>query len=171
MLERGNGKEPVQNHESILARDFVDLILQGARENLNTHGSLVATVFARLDHGERAIIPLSLPETHEEKRFYFTLLGLSIRAMGRTISEAILVSESWYVEADKSSDPLQTAPSEHPNRKEAITLAGRDSRNQYFVFAIQPFHRDSHDRPVFESLFLKEYNEEPDSGYFATRRV
>jgi len=126
MVERENGKEPKQYHETILSRDVIDFILEGARENLSTHGSLVATLFMRLDNGQRTITPLSLPRTSDEKQIYFALLGLSIRETGREIQEAIMVSESWYVTPD-GNNPPEVAPSKHPNRKEAISLVGRDA--------------------------------------------
>ncbi|MBC8503511.1 MAG: hypothetical protein H8D34_01540 [Chloroflexi bacterium] len=168
MVERGSKIEPAQTNETILSRDFVETILQGARENLTAHGSLVATLFLKLDAGERAIVPLSISETPEEKQLYFTLLGLSIRENGRDIYEAILISESWYVAPSDGKYP-DLAPSNHPGRKEAITLAGRDSMGLQFVFAIQPFERDSQNQPVFESLALEQFDDQPDSNCDTSR--
>jgi len=156
MPERGNGNEPDHQNESILSRDIVETILQGARENLTAHGSLVATLFLNLNDGQRAIIPLNMPETPEEKQMYFTMIGLSVRETGRTINEAILISESWYV-APADGEYPNAPPSEHPDRKEAITLAGRDSLGQHYAFAIQPFHRDEGNQPVFEELDLQHF--------------
>ena len=167
MPERGNGNEPVQKIESILSRDIVEIILQRARENLTAHGSLVATLFLKLNDGQRAIIPLSIPETPEEKQIYFTLLGLSVIETRRTIKEAILVSESWYVAPTDGQYP-DTPPSEHPDRKEAITLAGRDSLGLHYVFAIQPFHRDKRDQPIFEELDLQHFGDDIDKNLYST---
>ena len=167
MLERGNGNEPVHQNESILSSDIVETILQGARENLTAHGSLAATLFLNLNDGQRAIIPLSMPETTEEKQMYFTMIGLSVRETGRTIHEAILISESWYVAPTDGKYP-DAPPSEHPDRKEAITLAGRDSLGIHYVFAIQPFHRDKLGQPVFEELDLQNFGEDIDKKLYST---
>jgi len=167
MRERGNDNESAQQNESILSRDIVETILQGARENLTAHGSLVATLFLKLNDGQRAIIPLDMPETPEEKQRYFTMLGLSVRETRRTINEAILISESWYVAPTDGKYP-DAPPSEHPDRKEAITLAGRDSRGLNYVFAIQPFHRDDGEQPVFEELDLENFGEDIDKNLYST---
>ena len=98
MVEWGYQNEPAHEHETILSQDFVDAIMQGARENLVAHGSLTTTLFLRLGNGERGLIPLSLPPTHAEKRIYFTFLGLSFHETGRRIREAVLLSESWFIE-------------------------------------------------------------------------
>ena len=167
MVERGNGNEPVQKHETILSRDTVETILQGARENLSSHGSLVSTLFLKLDTGERTIVPLSMPETPVEKQAYFTLLGLSVRDQGCDIHEAILVSESWYVAPADDKYPDQ-APSERPDRKEAVTLAGRDNLGLRYVFAIQPFHRDPQNVPVFDELELHDFDGNLDNKSYST---
>jgi len=167
MDERGNRNEPVQENESILSRDVVETILQGARENLAAHASLVATLFLNLNDGQRAIIPLSMPETPEEKQMYFTMLGLSVRETGRTIHEAILISESWYIAPNDGQYP-DAPPSEHPDRKEAITLAGRDFPGLHYVFAIQPFHRNERDQPIFEELDLQHFGEDIDKKLYST---
>jgi len=167
MLERGNGTEPVQNNESILSCDTFETILQGARENLASHGSLVATLFLKLDTGERTIVPLSMPETPVEKQAYFTLLGLSVRDQGCDIHEAILVSESWYVAPVDGKYPDQ-APSEHIDRKEAVTLARRDNLGLRYVFAIQPFHRDPQNGPVFDELELHDFDGSLDHKSYST---
>ena len=167
MPERGNGSEPDQKNESILTRDFVETILHGARENLAAHGSLIATLFLKLNTGERAVLPLQMPETPEEKQMYFTLVGLSARDHGQEIHEAILVSESWYV-APTNGQYLETPPGEHPERKEAITLAGRDSLGLRYVFAIQPFHRDAGNQPVFKKFDLHQFGDDIDKNLYST---
>ena len=168
MVERGNGKESAHEHETILSQDFGDAIMQGARENLSAHGSLTTTLFLRLGNGDRGLIPLSLPPTHAEKRIYFTFLGLSFLETGQRIREAVLLSESWYIEKTEGCDPPEIAPSQHPQRKEAITLVGRDAAAQRFVFALQPFHRDPQNALVFEPLTFEQFDGHPDDKYFAT---
>ena len=168
MVERGPTIEPARESTTILSRGFVDVIMHGARENLADQGCLGTSLFVLFDDGERSVIPLSLPPTHEEKRMYFTFLGLSLLETGRQFNEAILVAESWIVETSESDSPPHVAPSQHPQRKEAITLAGRDRLAQKFVFAIQPFHRDTENQPVFEPCLLEQFEEEPNRNHYST---
>ena len=167
MVERGPRIEPAREQETILSRGFVDVILQGARENLAAHGSMATTLFLRLDNDERCLFPLSPPPTYPEKRNYFIFLELSFLETGRRIQEAVLLSESWYIEKTVGSHPPEIAPSQHPQRKEAITLVGRDAAAQHSVFALQPFHRDPQNALVFEPLTFEQFDGHPDHKYYA----
>ena len=107
MVERGPKNEPIQNTESLLSKAVVEGILDDARRNLAVSGGLSPTLFVQLENGERSILPLSLPETHPEKRIYFSLLGMSFIQSGHSVREAILVSESWIItQPESSSDPF-----------------------------------------------------------------
>jgi hypothetical protein len=167
MVERGNGNEPVQEQETILSSEMVETILQSARHHLHKYGSVIATLFVKLDHDERAVIPLAIPETHEEKQMYFTLLGVTISEEGRQLQEAILLSESWVLAPIDREFP-EVSPHQHPGRKEAITLAGRDASGLHYVFAIQPFHRNEQNQPVFEELDLQHFGEDIDKNLYST---
>ena len=176
MIERGphrpddpSGRnEPLRNRETILTQDFVALILQDAREHLRKYDGFPTSLFALMNNGKRILYPLSLPETHDEKCAYFGLLGFSIRDEGRQVREAILVAESWYVGDPEVDSHLELAPSQHPNRKEAITLVGRDSAGLRTVFAIQPFSRDSQNKPIFEPLELDQCAGTAPTEYYST---
>ena len=164
MVERGPKAESIHNAESLLSEEVVEEILDDARRIINTSGSLHPTLFVQLENGERGVVPLSLPETHSEKRIYFSLLGISFLQTGHKIREAILVSEAWIV-AQPEAQGLDVSPSQHPKRKEAITLVGRDADNTRLVFAIQSFQRDDHNQLVFENLEIEHFNGAPDPQY------
>ena len=167
MVERGPRNEPLRNSETILTEDFVKQILHDARDHLRKFGGLPTTIFALLDNGDHVLFPLFIPETHEEKCAYFGLLGFSIQDSDRQVQEAILVAESWYV-GKPEKDDLKVAPSEHPERKEAITLVGRDATESRSVFAIQPFSRDAQNKPVFEPLVLDQFDGSAPTEYYST---
>ena len=76
MVERGSKPETVKDQKSILASDIVDNILENARENLNK-GQLNATLFVRLENGERGVVPLCMPGDFQEKQNYFQWMMLS----------------------------------------------------------------------------------------------
>ena len=168
MVEWGPENQPAKNPESILSYEFVDAVMEGARHNLVTHGSLATTLFLQLEGGEKGMVLLSLPENDNGKRLYFTILGLSIKESGRQIREAILVPESWYVQTSQDSPLPLVSPEDHPARKEAITLEGRDNLSQRFIFAIQPFHRDFKSEPVFEPLLMGHYHPKPGQRFYTT---
>ncbi len=163
MGEREPRKEASQKSESILAQEFVEPILAEAKEYLKTHGRLdPAPLFLRLESGEQVVIRLMLPRTHEEKQLIFNDLGLSLRQAGHRIREALLVSEVWYVASKEET--LDTAPSQHPNRREAIAILGRDNQGTRFTSVLQPFGRDSQNRPIFEPAAVAEYNQSAEAG-------
>jgi len=168
MPERGRRrKEASHQHESILSEIFVQQILHDAKTYLRQYDGLPPTLFAQLDNGENLYMPLALPQTHEEKRVYFDVLGTSLLSFGKKLHEAMLIAESWYVEKTKENPTLTVLPSQHPNRKEAISVVGRNALGSQSIFALQPFGRDARRRPVFEPLQIKEISGDfPTAFYF-----
>jgi hypothetical protein len=145
--------------ETILGQEFVEDILKQAKQNLKEDGSVAPMLFMRLQNGDNGILPLALPATHEEREDYFTAIGLTFLSAGKMIHEALLLSETWYVQADQNQRlPLDVAPSQHPKRREAITIVGRDAERTRYTMVVQVFGRDRHQRPVFEPLAVAEYN-------------
>lgn len=145
--------------EPILAQAFVEGILKQAKQNLKRDGTLAPMLFLRFKEGEGGIMPLGLPDTHEERQLYFAVIGMSFLAAGKIIEEALFLSETWYVEAEKNERlTLDVAPSLHPRRREAITIVGRDAPRTRYTMVIQTFERDRHQQPVFGPPTLAEYN-------------
>jgi hypothetical protein len=168
MVERGPRNEPLRNSETILTEDFVKQILHDARMHLGEFGGLPTTLFVLLDNNDHVLFPLAIPETHEEKCAYFGLLGFSIQDSDRQVQEAILVAESWYVGKSEIDVQLDVAPSQHPDRKEAITLVGRDCTGSKSAYAIQPFSRDAKNKPVFEPLEMDQFDGSPPTEHYST---
>ena len=78
-----------------------------------------------------------------------------------------MVSEAWIVTQPEAQE-LEVAPRQHPNRKEAIALVGRDAQNSSLVFAIQPFQRDDENQLVFDPVELEHFSDTPNPQYCAT---
>ena len=167
MVERGKCSEKIADPESILTSEIVESLLESGKETLLLDGHLAPTLFLHLEHGEKLATDLSLPCIQEEKQAYFKFQGKSIRYSGHALKEAILLAETWFVMADKQ-DELTIPPSQHPNRQEAITLTGRNAQNNRSVFAIRPFRRDDHNKPIFGELVLNQFDGMPDPNYYAT---
>jgi hypothetical protein len=156
---RKHGEHLSDTDESILLQSFVEGILNQARQNLQKDGAVAPVLFLQFQDGEGGIMPLDLPDTHEERRLYFTAIGLAFLAEGKQVDEALFLSETWYVGADKNERLTpDVAPSEHPRRREAITIVGRDAARSRYTVVIQPFGRDKQQKPIFEALAVAEYN-------------
>lgn len=142
-----------QEPESILGQKFVEFILEGARQNLRKDSNLAPMLFLRFNSGERGILPLALPGTVEERQDYFRAIGISLSAADKSIEEALFLSETWYVETKEGKRlALDVRPSQHPKRREAITVMGRDAERTRYTAVIQLFHRDRQQHPVFEPI-------------------
>lgn len=153
------GEHLSEEEGSILSQEFVEGILRQARHNLKKDGVLVPMLFLRFKDGEGGMMPLDLPDTHEERRLYFAALGLAFLNAGKKLDEALFLSETWYVGEDtKQRLSLDVEPSKHPKRREAITIVGRDAPRTRYAMVIQVFGRDHHQQPVFESLPVANYN-------------
>ena len=152
-------KEKPPQSESILGQEFVETVLQVARVNLERDGALHPVLFLRLRSDERMVMLLKeLPNTAGERQEYFTALGLALRHTGRRIDEAVFMSESWYVEMEEGGAEIDVAPSQHPQRREAITVIGRDDRRTRLTHVLQPFHRGDQNQPIFDERPMEEYN-------------
>ena len=112
-----------------------------ARKNLETDGRLYPVLFLRFDDGERAVYPLELAKTTAEKYAYFAALGAALHRVGKAVQEAVFLSESWFLEVQKTVSALDIPPSRHPQRREAIVVMGRDAAGnagQLGGAAVQP---------------------------------
>jgi len=166
MQERGDRKDSLNPYESILTPEHVEDILARARRVLEHDGYLESLLFLNLLHGEKVVTKVSLPYSHQEKQAYFTFLGKAIRYAGHKIGEAILLSESWVVLVPESNQ-LRVSPSHHPNRREAITLVGRNAINNRLIFAVQTFSRNDQDRLIFDPIKLNQVSGSLDPEYYA----
>ena len=142
--------------ESILSREFVSGIHTRAKENFRKDGYITPVLFFQFLLDERIVIPLDLPDTLEEKQAYFAAIGLATRRIGKRIYEALVISKIWYI--TNEDDDFDLSPIQHPKRKEALQIIGRDYRGVRTTAILQPFFRDLQNRPVFEPPRFEQYN-------------
>ncbi len=152
-------KEKPSQGESILARGFVETVLTAARVNLERDGALHPVLFLGLKSDEQMVMLLKeFPDTVGERQEYFTALGMALSHTGRKIDEAVFVSEAWYVGMEEGRTEFDVVPSQHPERREAIVVMGRDAGRTRLTHVLQPFHRGDQNQPIFDQRPMEEYN-------------
>ena len=152
-------------NDSILAQTFLHQVLLVAERNLEKDGVLFPVLFLRFGQGVPNVIILKLGHTTEEKLAEMALLGESLRRAGKSILEALMLCEVWFVKSPKDAEALTIPPSEHPDRKEAIVLFGRDQTGERASMVVQPFVRDVANKPLWDSERLEEFNQGPNRRY------
>src|SRR5215213_1486462 len=138
------GKESNAPHpQSILGKPFVEGILELAEGNLRRDGSLMPVLFLQPHADKLRILPLDLPATTEEKYAYFRIIGLAVLSTGKRLEEALFLSETWYISTEEDRTlTSEIRPSQHPSKREAISVVGRNAERTHFTFMIEPFHRE-----------------------------
>ena len=127
-------------------------ILNIGKKNLELDGKLYPILFFRLQTGEQLYTALKLPDGADMRRLYITGLGFSLLKDGKVLEEAVMLTEGWVVAVNKKADYLAVAPSQHPQRKEAIIMIGRDAAKSRQFLLIQPFTRGSKNEPLWEKV-------------------
>ena len=152
-------REQPSQSESILAKEFVETVLTAARVNVERDGALHPVLFLELRSDEQVVMLLKeFPDTVGERQEYFTALGMALSHTGRRIDEAVFVSEAWYVGMEEGGTEFDVAPSQHPERREAVVVMGRDVKRTRLTHVLQPFHRGDRNQPVFDQRVMEEYN-------------
>jgi len=160
MAEREPPKEANPEAESILEREFVESVLDRAKEYLMQDDSFEPAIFLQFENQDRATIVLKgFPNSVAGRQACVASIGRSMHRAGKRIEEALFVSESWFVSRKKPEQfSPDVRPSQHPNRKEGIIIVGRNADRMRQTFVIQPFNRDIELLPVFIDKEVEEYN-------------
>jgi hypothetical protein len=138
--------------QSILDSRSIEEILRMAKKNLECDGHVAPVLFLQLQTGKQLMTPLHFPEITEERRRYLTGLGFALLRDGKILAEAVMVLETWFVRTKGNLAPLTMAPSQHPQRKEAVVLIGRNATKSRSVIVMQPFSRGSKGEPIWEKV-------------------
>lgn len=150
----------------LLSKEFIDAVLNNMRGNLERdgyiHPMLLIYPFA-LSDVDVTMVPLKLPDDSQKQAQYFKSIGHRLLRTGCIPTEAIFLSESWYVNNQTAPAARRMLPHEHPTRQEAIIIAGRNAYNTRSSSVVQPFTRDKNNRPVWQKLSVAVYDE-PSSG-------
>jgi hypothetical protein len=149
---------------TMLDQEFMGRLLTTAKKNLKNDDGLCPMLFVEFTNGERASYTLVLPRGSVEKQATFATIGASLSHEGRAVHEAVFLSEGWFVDVEKTGAALTVAPSQHPQRQEAIVIIGRDASGRRVSSVVQPFTRDGEHHPVWEELAMASYNTAPEKG-------
>jgi hypothetical protein len=144
---------------SLLQQPLVETILATARQNLIQEGHLVPVLFVAVAQGIPLIVQLQLPDTSDRKWAYFRQLGRRLQAVHGDITEALLLSESWIVDARTAPGAATVPPSRHPSRQEAIVLTGRNASGDRYTCVVQPLTWDERRQPVWADVTLALYDQ------------
>lgn len=140
-----------QNQEgrSLLNKEQLLTFLQLARLRLEQNGSLTTILMTSLHTGEVLVDGVQLPDDFVQKCLLLKSIGRKIREEHGGIREAVLVAETWYIDAHGAPNATRYRPSQHPCRQEAITIMGRGEDKGRTAIVIQTFTRDEHNAPVW----------------------
>lgn len=123
--------------------DSIYAMLDRTVGNLLNHG-VVPPVIAIIDQDGGIEIYDLVGKDAEERRSCATLIGRQIQSTPLVI---ITIMEAWVLEVPIDSPMPDTRPSQHPDRFEAISIAGIElGAEQFFVTA--RIARDENDKPV-----------------------
>ena len=150
--------------KSILVQEIIDENLRTARQNLEQDGLLQPVLFLHLAANDILVVPLTLPDTFEKKALFFFEMGRRLHEQGLQPSEAVFLSESWFLSVQEAPDAMKLPPSEHPSPQEAIVAVGRNADNSRYTQVVQPFTRDKHNRPVWQAILIAVYDEKQTPG-------
>lgn len=147
--------------KSILALENVELILAAAKDNLKRDKFLQPILFMHLTTGERLMAPVELSGTTTEKVRYLNRIGFSLWQQGKAVAEAILLAEGWFVALKEPTTAYIVPPSQHPERREAIVLIGRNADRTKLTSVVQPFSRDEDDEPIWQTPEMTAFDTPP----------
>ncbi len=144
---------------SILTQGVLEPLLRTARQNLARDGFLIPFLLVKFAATVPVIVPLDLPTTPEQKQRYFRQLGLQFGRGGQLMQAAVMLSESWFVNAQQAPAASRFLPSAHPCRQEAIMMVGRNADNTRATHVIAPFVRAGNHQPVWGAYPIAVYDE------------
>ena len=138
--------------QSILDDTAFQETLERAKENLKRNGAVAPVIILLTDKGERILVQIDLPGSAYERQKQLTNLGFLLAGKGIVVDEAVMIIETWIVSSKAEKDLLKVVPSQHPQRKEAIVLVGRNASKSRSGMLIQPFTRGIKGEPVWEKV-------------------
>lgn len=148
-----------EKNDSLLSEESIKRHIEFAQEVLENQGYLSVQLVFHFHSGEKAsvIIEKNLSEP-DEKRAAIQALGQQLRARHGGIREVIFISESWITNSS-IPDADKIRPSQHPARREAIIVAGRNEDNSCFALATQFFSREGEDELVWHEIVVHQCDE------------
>lgn len=147
------------SNRSILAKEEIDKIMRVAQDCMKK-GQDAPQVLLLQVAGDRFLhMPLNLKGDADAKSLQLFTIGASLHAQGCIPIAALLISGSWFVKPLEAPAAMQFAPSKHPSRQEALIMIGRSADNKRYSQVVQPFTRDTRNRPVWQPPVVAMYDE------------
>lgn len=147
---------------SLLREASIDYALALARYMVESQGAAAPILYLQTSSQNISGIHLDIPNSWEEKSGLFMSIGHTFRRKlskhSESLTEALLVVECWYVDAEKAPDIHAVPPSQHPCRKEAIIAVAVNAKRTCKSLAVQPFTRDENHQPVWGEVKCAAYN-------------
>lgn len=132
------------SENTILSKEHITQNLEVVKSIMENEGRLEPVVFIKLSNGNKIVTSLdTISKTSDSdlKMFYLKLLKKAIvNKHNAEIEEAVMLLETWFVTA-KDNNYLSSMPSQHPERKEAIVICGRNKDKSKISFVLQPFEK------------------------------
>jgi hypothetical protein len=129
---------------SLLENETLTALLETAKKNLEKYPELQPVIFAKLEGETKpAVLPVEFPNSdHNEKAFRLFAYGEALRrATGKKITEAVFISDTYFLAQPKDEAPASLPVRENPLRREAIMLVGRDNSGDKRVLLLQAYTR------------------------------
>lgn len=140
---------------------MVDQILREARKDLLKYKHIEPALFMHIAPDHRTVLMLEkLPRTPEGRHAYLRALGQHIRSRGDHVLHAMILMETWFVQSEAL---MNVMPSQHADRKSAISLFGRNDLGTHQTYVIHPFAWFG-DKLVFEDIAHEAYDEGSEDG-------
>lgn len=121
----------------------IEQVSEQAREVLLEDGYHVPTVVLEKEQGINIIQMVNFGETAEERSQEMHKAGwlFAETCEDDTLQQAFLITEGWLVKPEK--DKEFSPPSQHPNRKEVLVIAGVTVKNKQLAqqLRIHEMHR------------------------------
>lgn len=130
--------------KSILDAAFLKALQEISCHLMERDNAVCPALFLLLSGEQVANIVFDqLPGSFGEKYAMLQAVGVQMSQNHGSFTEAVMISEGWMVLAEKDKPlDLSVMPSKHPNRKEVITIVGKNVGDTISKVSILPFSRD-----------------------------
>lgn len=125
---------------------FEDLVRK-AKETILLDGHHIPMVIITGSKDHLLTHLLFMPETHDERLSFFRQIGQIAAKSGRIgkLRDIFFISEGW-MSVGGDNKPLKVLPSEDPNRKEVLIVAGLEKETEKKTLAIFEVLRDANEK-------------------------
>jgi hypothetical protein len=144
--------------KSILSKTYIQRLLIESYQNMCWHIEIEPRLVMQTKTGETSPLLLQIPQDAKAKHMYMYAVGVTFAEVIGMPTAALLISDSWYVDASKAPQAMSIPPSQHPARQNAIIVAGRTADNLVHSMVVHPYTIEQC-RVVFDKTAHEVYEE------------